>query len=250
MKTIKNYVLVMIILFSVAACDENESASTSSVVSNEEAADMVATSLAEESSGMTTVVADAASTAEDASKTAGGGRTAGCGYSETFSLTKTNREASLITYSYDYSYNYQMTCNSDNKPLTLVSGTDFVGSFDAPRLASSHTGTSDLNVSALDEAATSYLVNGSYSRAGTFESKVRNKNTSTSTVLISIDEIVVDKENEEIVSGSATISITGEVPGKGSFSFNGAIVFEGNAKATLTIDGTTYSVNIESGEID
>ena len=250
MKTIKSYVLVLMVLLSVAACDENESTSTSSTMSNEEAADMVATSLAEEASGMTTVVTDAATTAEEASEAADGGRTASCGYSESVNLSKTNREGSVITYSYDYNYDYQMTCNSENEPLTLVSGADFTGSFDAPRLASSHTGTSDLNVSALDEAATSYLVDGSYSRSGSFESKVRNKNTSTSTVLISIDEVTVDKEDKEIVDGSATVSITGEVPGKGSFSFNGSIVFEGNGKATLTIDGTTYSVDLESGKVD
>lgn len=249
MKTLKNYVLVLMMLFSIAACDEDESTSTSTIVSNEEAADMVASSLAEESSGMTTVVTDATSTAEEASGSEGG-RKASCGYSESFELTKTNQQGAIITYSYDYSYTYQMTCNTDNEPLTLISGADFTGMFDAPRLASSHTGKSDLSVSALDESATNYLVNGTYSRTGTFESRVHNKNTSTSTVLISVDEITVDKDADEIVDGSASVSITGEVPGKGSFSFNGSIVFDGNGKATLTIDGTTYSVDLESGKVD
>lgn len=249
MKTVKNYVLVLMMLLSIAACDDSESTSTSSIVSSEEAADMVATSLAEESSGMTAVVADATSTAEEASGVEGG-RKASCGYSESFAVTKTNGEGAIVTYSYDYSYNYQMTCNTDDEPLTLVSGADFIGSFDAPRLASAHTGNSDLNVSSLDETATKYVVNGAYSRTGTFESRVGNKNTSTSTVLISLDEITVDKDADEIVDGSASVSITGEVPGKGSFSFSGSIVFDGNGKATLTIDGTTYSVDLESGKVD
>lgn len=247
MKTVKSYVLVLMVLVSAAACDEDDS--TPAVVSNEEAADMVATSLAEESSGMTTVVADATSAAQDALGTEGG-RKASCGYSENHAVTKTNRESAIITYSYDYSYSYEMTCNTDDEPLTLVSGADFTGSFDAPRLASAHTGKSDLNISALDETATSYLVNGSYSRTGTFESRVRNKNTSTSTVLISLDEITVDKEGNEIVNGSASVSITGEVPGQGNFSLEGSIVFEGNDKATLTIDGTTYSIDLETAEVD
>jgi len=194
-------------------------------------------------------VTDVTSTTEEAVETSGA-RTASCDYSESVSLTKTNPSGSLITYSYDYSYSYQMTCNNENEPLTLVSGVNFTGSFDAPRLASSHIGTSDLNVSALDEAATSYLVNGSYLRIGSFESKIRNKNTSTSTVEISIDEVTVDKENHEITSGSATVSIAGEVPDKGGFSFEGTIIFEGNGKATLTIQGTKYDIDLESGDVD
>lgn len=249
MKTTRNFVLSVVLFLTVAACDE-EGTTSSSLISTEEAADMVATTLAESSSGLTVSVTEATATAASAElEPSSGGRKNSCGYSESKSFSTVNRNGSVITFSYDFSYDYLVSCNDDNQPILLASEVYFDGSFDAPRLSSTHTGTGDLNVSALDETATTYRVNGSYSRSGSFESKIRNKNTSNSTVLVSIEEIIVDGDNT-ITEGTATVNINGEVPGKGEFTYSASIEFEGGNEAKLTIDGTIYTINLESGEID
>lgn len=247
MKTLKTSLILLSLLIAAACNDDNES--TSATISNEEAAEMVAISLAEDASGMTVVVSDAANTADDAMEEVSGGRTASCGYSKNISLSKTNPSGTLITYSYDYDYNYLMVCDSEEVPMSLTSNVTYSGEFDAPRLASQQSGTSDLSVTGLDSTSI-YVVNGSYTSTGAFQSKVGNKNSHTSSIEILIDEVTVDKDNKEIVSGTATVTIQGEVPGKGGFSFNGTIVFNGKGNATVTIEGETYTIDLESGEVE
>jgi hypothetical protein len=59
--------------------------------------------------------------------------------------------------------------------------------------------------------------------------------------------VVVDKESHEILSGSASATITGTVTGKGSFTYTGTIVFNGDHMAELTVKGTKYLVNLATG---
>jgi hypothetical protein len=125
--------------------------------------------------------------------------------------------------------------------------TSYDGQFDAPRLASQHSGTGNLTITALNESATSYIINGDYNRSGAFQSKIRNKNSSTSTVDFSIDDVTVDKTNQKILSGTASATITGSVTGKGSFTYTATVLFEGNGTAKVTINGTVYIVDLTTG---
>jgi len=50
------------------------------------------------------------------------------------------------------------------------------------------------------------------------------------------------------VNAQKNFTITGNVPKKGDFSFTGSMVFNGDGTANLTVNGTVYIVNLETGE--
>lgn len=248
MKTLKTSFILLSLLIAAACNDDNETASNTAV-SNDEAAEIVASSISEDASGLTVVVTDAAVASDEAMEETSNGRTAACGYSQTISISKTSPESSLITYSYNYDYFYQMTCSSEDVPLSITADVSYTGQFDAPRLASQHSGTSDLSVNQL-ESSEVYRIEGAYTRSGAFQSKIKNKNSHTSDVVITIDSVTVDKASKQITSGAASFSIVGEVSGKGGFSISGTIVFNGAGNATVSIAGESYTVDLESGDVE
>lgn len=243
MKTTKLFLLACLLCVA-GACNDDDDDSTA--MTSEEAADVVGSSLAVNSSGLAAVVNASAEGADAALEASEGGRTAACGYTNQLTFSANSLPSALITYSYDYSYSYILTCG-DNVPQSLAVTTTYEGQFDAPRLASQHTGSSNLTITALDESATSYIINGDYDRSGSFQSKIRNKNSSTSTVDFSIDDLTVDKTNQKILSGSASVTITGSVTGKGSFTYTATVIFEGDGTAKVTINGTVYIVDLTTG---
>lgn len=232
------------LLCIAAACNDDDD--SSSAMTSEEAADVVGSSLAVNSSGLTAVVNASVEGTDAALAASDGGRTAACGYTNELTFSANNLPGAIITYSYDYSYSYILTC-ADDIPQSLAVNTSYDGQFDAPRLASQHSGTGNLTITALNESATSYIINGDYNRSGAFQSKIRNKNSSTSTVDFSIDDVTVDKTNQKILSGTASVTITGSVTGKGSFTYTATVVFEGNGTAKVTINGTVYIVDLTTG---
>jgi len=58
---------------------------------------------------------------------------------------------------------------------------------------------------------------------------------------------MLHKPDRTIESGTATFTLTGATPKKGNFSFAGSLVFNGNGTATLTINGTAYSIDLTTG---
>lgn len=247
MKTTKLFLLAILVCLA-GACNDDDDTDSSVAMSSEEAADVVATSLASNSSGLTAAVDVSADAADAAVAASSGGRTAACGYTDQQSITATSATGAVITYSYDYEYSYILTCGGETPQSLSVTAT-YDGEFDAPRIASQHSGTVDLFVTALDESETTYMINGDYSRAGAFQSKIRNKNSSTTTVDFTIDDLEVDKTTQKILSGTASVTITGSVTGKGSFTYTASVVFEGDGSATVTINGSIYAVDLITGTV-
>ena len=240
MKTLQ-FLSICLMLLAFACKDEEE---TSPAVANDEAADMIATSVASNSGGLTTIVDDTSiSTSANA-----GGRTQACGYSESADVTKSNKSGAVITYNYDFHYDYALTC-TNAIPATFTANASYSGSLDGLRIATENAGTANLSVKTLDATFTYFTFNGSYNRTGSFQSKVRNKNTSTSTITITLTEVTVDKTSRMITGGTASIDINGTVTGKGTFSYTGTITFKGNKQAELNINGTRYSINLETGDV-
>ncbi len=235
------YLLIIACAF-VAGCKDNNDATPA--VSNEEAADMIASSIASSSGGLTLVVDDAVLT----TSANGSARTQACGYTDSNTLTKTNGAGAVVTYSFSFDYDYALTCSAGS-PLKMTADVAYLGSLDAPRMAVDASGAALLDVTSLDAAEDNYLVNGSFDRKGSFVSKVRNQNTSQSTIDLTLTNVAVDKTNRMITGGEASLTITGTVTGKGDFSFTGSIVFKGNKQADVTINGSKYSVNVETGDV-
>jgi hypothetical protein len=255
MKTIK---LSLIILLMVGAfsCKKDNSASTSGSVTTDQAADIAAGSLAENSQGLATVTDDVAVNAQGLNSTSGltvnsnGVSTASvqqqCGTTLTDSVTR-SLTLDSVTINYFLKYSHTLNCNTSSQPDNLVNVLTYHGNFDGPRLTSTNSGSSTFTIAGLTTNATNFVINGEYKRAGTFQSKVGDKASGNSNVDIVVTNLKLSKPDRKIVSGSATIAITGTGAKGVSFSYTGTIVFNGDETATLTINGTGYTINLTNG---
>jgi hypothetical protein len=238
--------LVAVLLIGLAACNDDNS--TEPALSNDEAAEMVASALSEDASGFTVVVSEASTTTETAVDENQGGRVNACGYSNSVSFSKTSPAGSQITYSYNYDYSYQMVCSAE-QPLQMDVAVSYDGEFDSPRLASNHLGDMELSISALDVSLTNFIFDGSFEQSGSFQSKIRNQSAGSSTLQFVLDQVAVDKTTREITGGTASVAISGEVTGKGAYSFDATVTFLGSHSATVEINGITYLVDLIEGTV-
>ena len=211
-------------------------------VSTDEAADMAANSLAISTNGVGDIVLDVTGRATSLVR-----RHLGCGTLQSDTISRQSPAGSTTTYSYNLNYNFIVVCGSDNTPDSLSSSLVYTGSANGPNLTSSNSGSSIFGVTGLDSAATSYVVNGEYKSAGSFASKTDTASHGNNNVDIVITALTLTKSNRNIASGTATITITGDVPKNGNFSYTGNVVFNGDGTATLTLNGTKYQINLYDG---
>jgi hypothetical protein len=88
------------------------------------------------------------------------------------------------------------------------------------------------------------MLNGTYNRSGSQTSKVRDRNSFTSELDMTLASLSVNKNTLQIDGGTGTFTLTGSVAGGGSFSYEGSITFLGNGMATITINGETYEIDL------
>jgi hypothetical protein len=243
MKNVKFYVLVLLLAAAVSCKkDDNGSVKIKGNVSNDEAADMVAASMSSNFNGVAGVSGDVTVSAQAFVNVH-----LACGATKSDSVSR-SYNGSQVSYNYKLKYSYTLNCNSNNVPDNLSSNLTYSGSYDGPSIASSNSGSSSFTVAGLASAATNFSISGEYKRDGSFKSKVDTTNAGSSHIDINVKSLVLTKPNRKIASGSATFTITGNVPKKGDFSFTGSIVFNGDGTANLTVNGTVYIVNLETGE--
>jgi len=240
--------LVLLLLLGAVACRKNNALApittqTTANVSTSDAADMVASSLSSNSNGITNISDDVTF---DAASYARAHLT--CGTLRADTISRTSAAGATTTYSYHLTYNYVVNCGTNNKPSNLSSSLVYSGNFNGPRLSSTNSGSTVFSVDGLDSAATDFVLNGEYKNSGSFNSKVDTTNHGTWNTDIVVTALTLKKPARTIVSGTATISITGSVPKKGSFSYTGTLVFNGDGTATLTINGTVYKIDLATGE--
>jgi hypothetical protein len=246
MKRIKFSFLVMLLL-GAAACKKSGStmpdAAITGSVTTDDAADMAAGSLSLNSNGLSEMASDAtlsASVMFDAHVK--------CGTVRSDTISRQSSTGLPFTFSYKLTYNFMVDCNSSNQPDSLSSNLTYSGSYSGPNMSGSNSGSSIFGVGGLLQTDTAFVINGEYKRAGSFSSKVDTGNHGNNNVDIVISGLIVKKHWRTIEGGTATISITGSTPKKGSFSFTGTLVFNGDGTATLTINGAVYTINMETGE--
>jgi|GEM_PF-508451 len=239
MKTIKLSIMALL-LISFMACQKSSDLSTN--VTNEQAADIAAGSISFSSNGVGNISDDGSSDAS-AYVTA----KAACGSTKVDSISRSNVAGSAYVYNYKLKYTYTVNCNSSNIPDNLSAAMNYSGSFSGPNISSTNSGSATFTLAGLTPTATTYVINGDYKRSGTFKSKIDTTNNGTASVDIVITNLTLTKPARVIKSGTAIVTITGNVPKKGNFNFIGNVVFNGDGTATLTIGTTSYSVNLITG---
>jgi len=255
----KNLKLSLIVLLMLGAfsCKKDNSNSSNSGVTTDQAADIAASSLAENSNGFASVTDDIAVNAQGINSTSSNltinstqattSTHQECGTTLTDSVTR-NVTLDSTTVNYTFKYSHTLNCNSSNVPDNVINTLTYKGSFDGPRLSSSNSGSANVTIAGLAPSATNFLLNGEYTRDGSFQSKVGNKASGNSHIDIVGTNITLSKPGRKILSGTATITITGTGPKGNSFSFNGTITFNGDGTATLNLSGgASYTINLASG---
>lgn len=255
----KNLKLSLIVLLMLGAfsCKKDNSSSSGSSVTTDQAADLAASSLAENSNGFSTVTDDIAVNAQGISSVNSGlavnstQATASvhqeCGTTLTDSVTR-NVTVDSVTINYFFKYSHTLNCNSSNQPDNVINALSYKGSFDGPRLSSTNSGSANVTIAGLTSTATNFVLNGEYKRDGSFQSKVGNKASGNSHIDIVGTNITLSKPGRKILSGTATITISGTGPKGNAFNYTGTIVFNGDGTATLTLSGgASYTINLASG---
>lgn len=229
----------------VAACNDDDEVKSTNKLSSEEQAEIVAASIGK--SGFTGSSNQSADYADDAVGTSGS-RVAVCGYEAENSGSLSGTFGSIV-FSYSYDYDLGLTCNSNEEPEKFTSDFTYDGSFDGPRFASDFSGAGALTITQLEEGNATYKIDGSYDRAGSFETKVEEQSSGSINIDININDVEINKSTKVITGGSANASVQGVVSGKGNYSFDSHIVFNGNGTANITVSGDTYVMTLATGEV-
>jgi len=245
MKRVRFSILIMLLL-GAAACKKSVNTMPNPAingnVTTDDAADMVAGSLSMNSNGIANVASDATLNATvmfDAHPK--------CGTVRSDTISRQSNSGLPFTFSYRLTYNFMVDCNSSSVPDSLSSNLSYSGSYSGPNMSSTNSGSSIFGVGGLLPTDTAFVINGEYKRAGSFSSKIDTAHNGSSNIDIVVTGLLVKKHTHMIEGGSATFTITG-TGRKGSFSFTGTIVFNNDGTATLTVNGTVYTINLETGD--
>lgn len=248
MKNIRLTVALMLLL-GATACNKsvnspnsNTGPTVSGTMSTDDAAGLVAGSLSSNSNGVAQTVTDATLDAAVIFNAH-----VKCGTTRSDTISRQSSAGSAYTYSFNLTYNFMVDCNSNSQPDSLSSNLTWSGSFSGPNWSQSGSGSSIFGVGGLLQADTAFMVNGEFKRSGSFASKQDTSKHGNSSIDIVVNNLLLGKHFRKIDGGSATFSLTGSTPKRGSFSFTGTIVFNGDGTATVTVNATVYTVNLSTG---
>lgn len=225
----------------VVACNDDENKTTNKL-SSQEQAEMVAASIGK--SGFAASADQSADYTDDAV----GARMAQCGYAaeNTVSLSGTLGQT---VFSFAYDYDVALVCNGSEQPTKFTSNFTYEGSLDGPKFASDYSGSGSLIITSLEAASANYTINGSYDRAGSFESKIEEQTSGSSNVSLDINNVLVSKSTKAIVGGSADASVSGVIPSKGNYAFDAHVVFNGDGTANIQVNGKVFVTNLATGVV-
>ena len=243
MKTLRLTAIACLLVGAMVSCKKGNNSSQPNTSSTDEAADLVTASLSTSTQGALsgttdiTVSADAKLHVDTT-----------CGVTWADSVNRSIPFGQQYDYTYKAKYTYTYNCGtSANAYAGTVSTTSaYSGSFVTPNLASTFAGSSDFTIGGVNHLSPTYTVNGEYKRSGSFQSKTDTSYEGTHSVDITITNLVLIKPLRIIKSGSASFTISGDMPKRGAFNYTGTIVFNGGNNATLTVNGQGYLINLSS----
>jgi len=244
----KNILWSMLFLSGILLASCNKDSETTSTSTTDEVADIIATSVSSDNSGLTdemqTTVSFVSSTASAGLKST----SLDTLYSKDSTFARESQNGAVRSYQYTYRIQYGYIY-SLNAPDTLYYLCDASGEFDGPKMGCSETRQSSWRVTGFEEASSEYQLNGTTSRSGNSQSKVRNKIQATTTSTITMNNVVCDKSTLMVKSGTLDWEISGTVNGE-SFSYMAQITYQGNGNAQLSMNGKIYNLNLSTGEVE
>ncbi|HZE83012.1 MAG TPA: hypothetical protein VE035_01835 [Puia sp.] len=232
-KTLMSLFLAASLGLALASC-KKDSAASSDAVTVDDAADAITQAVVPETSG----VVGQTQTAVVIINT----NNLSCGVSSDTSIAGQSLPGAAITYSYSLKWSNMLSC-TNGIPQQLSFGFSGKSSYDAPRISSSDSSNATATATGLQPSSSKYVFNQTYTWKGSKISKVRNKHSFSSTITITTSDLTVDKSSQQIVSGTASVTISGAGSGGSAFSYSGTLTFSGNKQAVLVLgNGNTYTI--------
>lgn len=238
----KNILILAILTTSsfFVACDKEDSSPTTDAMTNEEAVAMIEGAMALEAEGMTAEI-DAAIELTEIMQVKSP-TNVNCGVEQDSSITRTF-DSARFSGSLSSTWSWLLNCTAQEIPTDLNFAREANVSYESLRLISDDSSTGSWGMSNLT-SGTEFIFNGSYSRSGTQESKVRNQTSFTSEIEFILTDLKVGKLKRRINSGTATFNLSGESSTGQSYTITGSIVFLGDGEAEVTINGVTYPIDL------
>lgn len=234
-------VLFAFAILSLASCDrENRVINAIEDLNEEEMVALIEGALSTTTEGLSKAVEDAVELTEEYIETVG--EEGLCDLSADTLMTR-DYNGARVNSSYNLSWDWDFECSDLMIPQSLAFSRTIQGNYESLRLLSEDSGSSSWTLSNL-VGTEDYSLNGSYSREGQQESKVRAQNNFESLISIHVPILNVDKNTLRISSGEATFLISGDGSGGYNFSYEGTILFLGDGSAEVTINGTTYTIDL------
>jgi len=92
------------------------------------------------------------------------------------------------------------------------------------------------------------IMSGSVNVDANVQQKTGNKSTEAETFDYVFKDLKVDSSSGDITSGSATFATKGATSA-GTWNYTGTITFIGSHKAKIVINGTTYTIDLQTGAV-
>ena len=233
---------ILFLSIGLAACnkDNEDSPTLGSEISEEEAAIVIEGAVTAKTQGLGAEMEDALFLADEYAEKSGGAGPCGEPFDSTLTRSIDNGN---ITASYTVNWGWLVNCNALQIPIAIDYQRSSTGDYETTRMASSDNASSNWAISNLIQGG-NYVLDGTYTRQGAQQSKVRNQSSFSSSLLIEVDNLNIDKGTRRIQSGIAgfTLDITG--PDGNTQTFEGDIVFNGDGSATIIINGNSYTVDL------
>ena len=220
--------------FSAASCKKDSTGTSAETVTEADAAELTTDAITPETGGMTAQLSSSTTIEKTVALS--------CGVSKDSTIIKSSAAGASPSYSYNLNWNYMLTCNGII-PSQLAFNFTGSGSYDGVRLSSKDNSQGSFTLTGLPPTSSQYLFSSTYTRAGTTTSKIARQYTFTSNIKITSSNIAVDKTTQQIVSGTAAVTIAATSTSGKTFNFNGTVTFLGNKKATIVLNsGVTYNI--------
>lgn len=228
-------------LLLTSSCSKNDNPTLDdqeNAISDEEAVELVEASLTAETGGLT-------STAQLASQelTEDVNLEASCDLEqqETYPYSYSGN---LVEANYELIWSYQIACDGLFVAQSALFSVSSTGTYSTQSISSIDNASSSLSVAGLQPSSNGYLFDGSYERSGNQTMSVRDYNREvTSTFTASLTNLLIDKNSYEVLSGEGEFTLT-VVNLDNTTTFDGSIVYIGNGRALITLNGNEYEIVI------
>jgi hypothetical protein len=239
-KSITTLLCGTLIVFGLTSCAKDDDTLTPDKLTDEEVVELVEASLQKSTGGLNQTTA---MYSEELTTNITLNELCGSLYQETFPYSIND---AYIQAEYIFDGSYQINCTSLNIPETVELNVVTTGTYSTRRIESNDVSQTSFTISGLEFASDAYLFNGNFIKEGNQQITMNQKTRSVySAVYVELTNLAVDKVNYQIISGNATLTLTGNTNQINSFSFEGTIIFNGNRTATLTLSGNAYEINLD-----